>query len=458
MLGPAERMAWASRALAAGVPYVGADFRFDPPHFAAWDVPAVLGRGDRDGQARREDRRRGPRRAAARARPRGRRRRDGPRRAAGARARRVAAVGGRPRRALAVGPARRIRPPRDRRALRRSDDRLPPRRRRARRAGVRLQRPRGRAARGRADGPTRSSSTRAAPRFRRSRSTGACSWPGPATSLDADFNLYRRLISDLVVSVGGGLDGAFPAELVLRPLEPLEGRVAVFAAGPCDIGGLDAEIVHVSRNLGNRAALAEDLARVDADTYLVEVKGAAIDVVAEHALARGRRVVLAPERRRRTRVRRGAPCPRAGRRPRRDRTPIRRSAAARRARRAAVLEGDHGARADRGRGLGRARVRARAAHRAGARRARRALARVPALPGARGPGARQRRRACRRRPAAALRVAPGARHADRAPARRRRPAPASRASRPRPRTASGSRASRRRTSSGRRCARSSRST
>ncbi len=32
---------------------------------------------------------------------------------------------------------------------------------------------------------------------------------------------------------------------------------------------------------------------VDADTYLVELKAAAIDVVAEHALARGIRVVLA---------------------------------------------------------------------------------------------------------------------------------------------------------------------
>jgi len=32
---------------------------------------------------------------------------------------------------------------------------------------------------------------------------------------------------------------------------------------------------------------------VEADTYLVEVKAAAIDVVAEHALANERRIVLA---------------------------------------------------------------------------------------------------------------------------------------------------------------------
>jgi hypothetical protein len=43
--------------------------------------------------------------------------------------------------------------------------------------------------------------------------------------------------------------------------------------------------------LSNRARLRDDL--VDADTYLVELKAAGIDVVATHALARGIRVVLA---------------------------------------------------------------------------------------------------------------------------------------------------------------------
>jgi cyclic 2,3-diphosphoglycerate synthetase len=51
--------------------------------------------------------------------------------------------------------------------------------------------------------------------------------------------------------------------------------------------------VHVSRNLARRELLREELARLDADTYLVELKAAAIDVVAEHALSRGARVVLA---------------------------------------------------------------------------------------------------------------------------------------------------------------------
>jgi hypothetical protein len=39
--------------------------------------------------------------------------------------------------------------------------------------------------------------------------------------------------------------------------------------------------------------LRRELSKVEADTYLVEVKAAAIDVVAEHALERGKRVVLA---------------------------------------------------------------------------------------------------------------------------------------------------------------------
>jgi hypothetical protein len=43
--------------------------------------------------------------------------------------------------------------------------------------------------------------------------------------------------------------------------------------------------------LSNRELLRDDL--VGADTYLVEVKAAGIDVVATHALARGIRVVLA---------------------------------------------------------------------------------------------------------------------------------------------------------------------
>jgi len=52
VLGPAERMRWASRALAAGLPYIGADFRFDPPVFEPFELPsiAVIGTGKRVGK------------------------------------------------------------------------------------------------------------------------------------------------------------------------------------------------------------------------------------------------------------------------------------------------------------------------------------------------------------------------------------------------------------------------
>jgi len=119
----------------------------------------------------------------------------------------------------------------------------------------------------------------------------------------AYLNPYRVLVSDLVVLVGGGDASAVralkgvpvvDAELRLRPISPLEGRrVAVFTTGPAPTDHLDADVVSVSRNLADRAKLREDLARTDADVYLVEIKAAAIDVVAEAALERGAQVVFA---------------------------------------------------------------------------------------------------------------------------------------------------------------------
>src|SRR6478609_10947901 len=52
VLGPRERMLWASRALALGLPYVGADFRFDPAAFDPVEPPslAVIGLGKRIGK------------------------------------------------------------------------------------------------------------------------------------------------------------------------------------------------------------------------------------------------------------------------------------------------------------------------------------------------------------------------------------------------------------------------
>ena len=52
VLGPAERFRWVSRALAAGLSYVGADFRFDPPELEPFELPsiAVIGTGKRVGK------------------------------------------------------------------------------------------------------------------------------------------------------------------------------------------------------------------------------------------------------------------------------------------------------------------------------------------------------------------------------------------------------------------------
>jgi cyclic 2,3-diphosphoglycerate synthase len=126
---------------------------------------------------------------------------------------------------------------------------------------------------------------------------------GGAQDPAAYLNAYRVLVSDLVVVIGGG-DPArvralkdvpvVRADLRLRPVAPLRGRrVAVFTTGPAPTSHLDAEIVSVSRNLADRARLSDDLARVDADVYLVEIKAAAIDVVAEAAQARGVELVFA---------------------------------------------------------------------------------------------------------------------------------------------------------------------
>jgi cyclic 2,3-diphosphoglycerate synthetase len=126
---------------------------------------------------------------------------------------------------------------------------------------------------------------------------------GPGQDATAYLNAYRVLISDLVLLVGGG--EAEPirelkdvpvigVELRLRPVEPISGRrVAVFTAGPAPVDHLDAEVVHASRNLANRAALREELEEIDADVYLTEIKAAAIDVVAEAASERGAEVVFA---------------------------------------------------------------------------------------------------------------------------------------------------------------------
>src|SRR5439155_2433604 len=117
---------------------------------------------------------------------------------------------------------------------------------------------------------------------------------GAEHDLDDYLNPYRVLISDLVIRIGGGpapttknIPG-LDATLRLRPLEPLPGRrTAVFTTGPARVDELDADVVYVSHSLADRVALRDELARVDAEVFLVELKAAAVDVVAENAAARG---------------------------------------------------------------------------------------------------------------------------------------------------------------------------
>jgi cyclic 2,3-diphosphoglycerate synthetase len=300
VLGPRERLRLASRVLAAGIPYVGADFRFEPPSFEPFALPsiAVIGTGKRVGKT---------------------------------------AVTGHVARTLAAhlevivvamgrgGPAEPevvdVTPSVEtllglsRTGRHAASDHFET----AALAGVTTIGCR-RAGGGLA-GAVGPSNVSAGARLAAERSPDLVVFDGsgsaiPPIAVDrrilvvgrghdplAYLNPYRVLVSDLVVLVGGGEVApvlevkdvpVVYAELVLRPLEPLAGRrVAVFTTGPAPTGHLDAEVVAVSRNLANRTLLREDLKEADAEVFLVELKAAAIDVVAEAAAARSVEVVLA---------------------------------------------------------------------------------------------------------------------------------------------------------------------
>ena len=143
----------------------------------------------------------------------------------------------------------------------------------------------------------------------------AASDPDVATGY---LNEYRHLVSDLVVLTmaerGTGWEELHGRVLALvpsvvattlrpRPVADVSGRrVAFFSTAPESAHELfadhlaaeyDADVVHVSGALADRAKLRSELERVDADVFLVELKAAAIDVVAEAANERGVEVVLA---------------------------------------------------------------------------------------------------------------------------------------------------------------------
>jgi cyclic 2,3-diphosphoglycerate synthetase len=135
------------------------------------------------------------------------------------------------------------------------------------------------------------------------------------------LNPYRALLADLVVvtmSESGVAHGALATAMTAltrpgvpivrvvlrpRPLEDVRGqRVAFFGTAPAAQHSqiaehlaeeYGAEVVHVSGSLSDRAALRSELTPLDCDVIVVEIKAAAIDVVAEEATRIGIPVVLA---------------------------------------------------------------------------------------------------------------------------------------------------------------------
>ena len=152
----------------------------------------------------------------------------------------------------------------------------------------------------------------------------------PAADLEIGLGPFRVLVSDVVVmtmceaplaesrqveSVRAAVLASRPdatiIATVLRPYpnEPIEGeRVALFTTAGAAIhdrlaGFLrddhGADVSAVVGSLSDRTALAADLDSPGvraADTYLIEIKAAAIDVVAEAAQERGARVVFCDNR------------------------------------------------------------------------------------------------------------------------------------------------------------------
>jgi cyclic 2,3-diphosphoglycerate synthetase len=295
VLGPRERLLLASRVLAAGLPYVGADFRFDPPSFHPVAGPslAVIGTGKRVGKTA----------------------------VTGHVARLLAAD-----RDVVVVSMGRGGPPEpvvmeaspsvdDLLALSRAGDHAASDYlETAALAGVPTVGCR-RCGGGLA-GETFLSNVLEGAQLAAERSPDLIVFDGSGAAIPpvdvgarvlvahdavSGLNPYRVLISDLVLTMSDEVAAdarslgatVVPFDLRLRPAEPLAGRsAALFTTGPAPYGHIP-EVVFASRNLADRRALQEDLRSVEAEVYVVELKAAAIDVVAEAAADRGAALVLA---------------------------------------------------------------------------------------------------------------------------------------------------------------------
>jgi cyclic 2,3-diphosphoglycerate synthetase len=121
--------------------------------------------------------------------------------------------------------------------------------------------------------------------------------PGKPEPL-ADYALLR---ADLLLAHEGAMapPGALRFRLRCEPAEPVPdgARVALFTTGVPECDGVEPEVA--STNLARRGALAGDLERAAAagcDVYLTELKAAAIELVARHAVERGARVIFVRNR------------------------------------------------------------------------------------------------------------------------------------------------------------------
>jgi cyclic 2,3-diphosphoglycerate synthase len=319
VLGPRERFRVASRALAGGLPYVGADFRLDPPRLEPFEPPSlsIVGTGKRVGKTA----------------------------VAGAVARHLA----RTRDVVVVAMGRGGPPAPEVAELAPTVESLLELSRAGRHAAsdyledaalagvvtVGCRRCGGGLA-----GATVASNVIEGARLAAERSPDLVIFEGSGSALPpvatrkrilvagasqppdvvaGYLNAYRILVSDLVVLApaepGEPLEElrraildvkevpVVAAALRPRPVERVEGRrVVYFTTAPEAVHErlaahlrerYRAAAVAVSGNLARRDALRDDLTRLDGDLYLVEIKAAAIDVVAEAGTASGIPVVFA---------------------------------------------------------------------------------------------------------------------------------------------------------------------
>lgn len=320
VLGPVERFALASRVLLLGIPYAGADFRLDPPHLQPFALPsiAVAGTGKRVGKT--------------------------------ALTGHLARLVSESRRVVVVAMGRGGPPEPEVVAVRPTVEELVALSRAGRHAasdhletaalvGVETVGCR-RCGGGLAGAPFASNvaegaevaaalspelvifdgSGAAIPPIATDRMLLAVAGHQQPAVAAGYLNAYRLLRADLVVVTmaesGSGWEGVrdavravVPAHVevlatVLRPrplVDVRERSVAYFCTAPpaahealaghlADVHG--ARVQHVSGSLADRGALRAELERVRADVLLVELKAAAVDVVAEFGVTQGVEVAL----------------------------------------------------------------------------------------------------------------------------------------------------------------------